>query len=127
MVRRKVATALLISVVLTAPTVAQQTAPVTARDRTVAQIGFTTLLREGPGSEYRVIDEALTDQSVAVLGCAGGWCRISYASADGYVAEHTLTGIPKTPYPPAPETCFVNRMAGYHGGPDMRFCNPSAR
>jgi uncharacterized protein YraI len=49
-------------------------------------------LRSGPGTSYRVIDTMPAGANVAILGCTGSWCRVSFRGIEGYASASYLGG-----------------------------------
>ena len=92
---------------------------------------WTTYLYEGPGSHYVVVDEVPQAQALEVLGCAKGWCHVSYGGRAGYVeADVVVHGSDNPVNPPAgvlaqpaaalestPKgPCFTANQKGGNGG-----------
>lgn len=90
-----------------------------------ARIGITAYLREGPGTNYRPVDEVSAGREADAVGCEAGWCRIRVGDLYGYVPQTALSAGPFSQAPATP-TCFVNQQAGYHGTRDMQLCHASS-
>jgi uncharacterized protein YraI len=48
-------------------------------------------VRQGPGTNYRVVDQLRPGESVDVRGCQGGWCRVEHSGPDGWVSANYLS------------------------------------
>lgn len=87
---------------------------------------WATYLRAGPGFGYAVIDEIGNRGEVDVQACDGGWCRVVYGQAAGYVEADLLAPrMGPTPAKPAAAgvaDCFLSRQAGYPRSEETRFC-----
>jgi hypothetical protein len=49
-------------------------------------------VRSGPGTGYGVVATLPAGAQVGVLGCNGGWCRVSFGGGEGYVSARYLAG-----------------------------------
>ena len=97
-------------------------APPPARSGAPAVVVWSTYLRNGPGAAFPALDEVEHDTRVVRLGCAGGWCRVRTAAAEGYVDQSALqlTAPPVTGGP----DCRRVRLADDTGPPFTRLCGP---
>ena len=59
---------------------------------------FTTMMHSGPGMQFSVTDEIPTRTKLQPE-CAGGWCRVRYGNAFGWVEQSMLTSGPTTAQP----------------------------
>ena len=106
------------------------------------QTSWDTYLYEGPSLQHLVIDELTQGQAVTILGCANGWCKVSYEGGQpGYITEETVTtGDPSRPAPnflpqPAlglvanpPGPCFEVMLTDGNGGKSPTiFCQKQAQ
>lgn len=48
-------------------------------------------VRQGPGTQYGVVDQLYAGEEVDVQGCQGGWCRIEHSGQDGWVSANYLS------------------------------------
>ncbi len=113
-------------------------APVTAARAEPGAITWTTYLYQGPSTHYQVADEVNQLQRVDILGCADGWCHVSFGGRSGYVLAEVVVhqgrdaaappagvlGQPAATIDPTPRgPCFVaNQKAGNGGNELTRFC-----
>ncbi len=102
---------------------------------------WDTFEYEGPDLHYSVIGEVRQGQILTVLGCANGWCNVSFDDTSGYIlAEVVATGNPALPAPgflpqPAadliavpPGPCVeVIQTEGNGGTKPTRFCQKQAQ
>ncbi len=80
------------------PSSPQQTDRVIPPGPTVTS--WDTFEYEGPDVHYAVIGEVRQGQILTVIGCANGWCNVSFDDTSGYiVAEVVATGNPALPAP----------------------------
>ncbi len=49
-------------------------------------------VRSGPGTGYGVVMTLPAGAEVGVIGCNGGWCRVSFGSGEGFVSASYLAG-----------------------------------
>ena len=63
-------------------------------------ITWTTYLYQGPSTRYQVADEVTTLQRVDIVGCANGWCRVSYEGRTGYVMADVVVHAGENPTAP---------------------------
>lgn len=94
-----------------------------------ARTTWTTYLRAGPGVGYEVIDEIEGRSAIDVQECGGGWCRVVYGRAVGYVAaglvatQDEAAAQGPAPAPAAtPVPCFEAQREGYPRGEIVRYC-----
>ncbi len=102
---------------------------------------WDTFEYEGPDLHYSVIGEVRQGQILTVIGCANGWCNVSFDDTTGYiVAEVVATGNPALPAPgflpqPAadliglpPGPCVeVTLTEGNGGTKPTRFCQKATQ
>ena len=78
-------------------------------------VNINVNLRQGPGTSYAIVTTIPAGAPVAVSGCSGGWCQVSFQGANGYVIASSLgqrrppPGPPGGPYPPG----YVPPPPGY--------------
>ena len=101
-------------------------------------ITWTTYLYQGPSTHYQVADEVLALQRVDILGCANGWCHVSFEGRIGYVLAEVVVHAGENPAAPPPGVlaqpaaslepnprgpCFkVNEMGGNGGNELTQIC-----
>ena len=116
------------------PSSPQQTDRVIPAGPTVTS--WDTFEYEGPDFHYSVIGEVRQGQILNVIGCANGWCNVSFDETTGYIlAEVVATGNPALaapgflPQPAAdliavpPGPCIeVTQTEGNGGTKPTRFC-----
>lgn len=102
---------------------------------------WDTFEYEGPDLHYSVIGEVRQGQLLTVIGCAKGWCNVSFDETSGYIlAEVVATGNPALaapgylPQPAAdlvaapPGPCIeVIQTEGNGGTKPTRFCQKQAQ
>ncbi len=91
-----------------------------------AEAKWTSYLRAGPGQQFAVLDEIASNDPLTVQTCSGGWCKVLYGRADGYVLEALLDRGPPGPasaQPPATHDCFDDVLNGYEGHSHVQFCS----
>ena len=121
------------------PSTPQQTDRVIPPGPTVTS--WDTFEYEGPDFHYSVIGEVRQGQILTVIGCAKGWCNVSFDDTSGYIlAEVVATGNPALPAPgylpqPAadlvavpPGPCVeVMQTEGNGGTKPTRFCQKASQ
>ena len=101
-------------------------------------ITWTTYLYQGPSTHYQVSDEVMQLQPVDILGCANGWCHVSFEGRAGYVLAEVVVhagenpaappagvlGQPAASLEPNPRgPCFMANQKGGNGGNELtQFC-----
>ena len=102
---------------------------------------WDTFEYEGPDLHYGVIGEVRQGQILTVIGCANGWCNVSFDETTGYIlAEVVATGNPALPAPgflPQPAADLVATpqgpcvevilTEGNGGTKPTRFCQKEAQ
>ena len=87
---------------------------------------FTVFMHSGPGMQFSVTDEIPTQTPLAPEICAGGWCRIRYGNALGWVDQSMLASSPPTAQPrpgERPVDCVDFARTGWpHEGDLDRAC-----
>lgn len=87
-------------------------------------IAWSTYLRNGPGETYTAVSELEHDTRVTVLGCTGGWCRVSGDTLQGWVDRDALA-LPRTsaPKPPVDSGCVTALLKDNRRPMATRFCS----
>lgn len=65
-----------------------------------AAVNTNVNLRQGPGTNYPVVTTIPAGAPVAVAGCNGAWCQVSFQGQGGYIIATSLGAPPPRPYPP---------------------------
>lgn len=98
------------------------------------QIAWPTFFRAAPSHDGQALQELDRGETVDVLDCKDGQCRVQYGRVIGYVDRATL-GRPNTPpaalmppdiagpQPTADRSCVRAKEAGYRGGITYSYCN----
>ena len=70
-------------------------------------VTWTTWMRAAPSEAAPVLDEIGTGISIDVGTCQGGWCRVRYGTADGWVMQRYLAAtLPRIAAPAKDAACF---------------------
>ena len=97
-------------------------------------ITWTTYLYQGPSTHYSVADEVVQLQRVDILGCANGWCHVSFEGRTGYVMAEVVVRAGENPAAPPQGVlaqpaaslepnprgpCFLTNQTGGNGGNEL--------
>jgi len=98
-----------------------------AADPEPGTVNATTYLHNGPGRQYRVLDELATDSHVQILACDQDWCRVQSGNAVGYLPRASVVSEPATPAQtsaakPQGEACVEATEAGNGAGLRYGYC-----
>lgn len=80
---------------------------------------------EAPRVSARVLDEVQRKTPLDVQSCDGGWCRVLYGEASGFVKEEVVHGPTNEALPHRPMAvsgCFTAVQPGGGAWQDERFC-----
>ena len=47
-------------------------------------------VRSGPGTQYPVVGNLQSGETVDVAGCTGSWCQVSFSGGTGYASQNYL-------------------------------------
>lgn len=78
-----------------------------------------------PRGTARVLDEVQDKAELDVRSCEGGWCRVRYGEAEGYVREMVVHGPENDVHPgshPLDASCFTAQQPGGRAWQEERFC-----
>jgi hypothetical protein len=75
-------------------------------------------VRQGPGTNYAVVDTVRTGQTVDVQQCQGSWCYIQKPGPDGWVSAQYLSANGRPVNPSQPGLSFGFNIGG-PGGPNI--------
>lgn len=56
-------------------------------------------VRQGPGTNHRVVDVLQRGDSVRIVRCQSGWCQITHSGAPGWVSRNYLRDVIETGRP----------------------------
>lgn len=65
-----------------------------------AAVNTNVNLRQGPGTNYPIMTTIPAGAPVAVAGCSGAWCQVTFQGQGGYIIATSLGAPPPRPYPP---------------------------
>ena len=66
-----------------------------------AAVNTNVNLRQGPGTNYPIVITIPAGAPVAVTGCSGAWCQVTFQGQSGYIIATSLGAPPPLrPYPP---------------------------
>ncbi|MGA8357547.1 MAG: SH3 domain-containing protein, partial [Xanthobacteraceae bacterium] len=65
-----------------------------------AAVNINVNLRQGPGTNYPIVITIPAGAPVAVAGCSGAWCQVTFQGQSGYIIATSLGAPPPRPYPP---------------------------
>ena len=78
-------------------------------------------VRQGPGTNYRIVGVIPRGATVEVSGCRGRWCAIAWQGGSGYATAVSFVGAggpPPGAYPPAYVPPPVDDYPGFEFGPN---------
>jgi|HubBroStandDraft_1064217.scaffolds.fasta_scaffold70539_1 hypothetical protein len=78
-------------------------------------------VRQGPGTNYRIVGIIPRGATVEVSGCRGRWCAIAWQGGNGYATAVSFVGAGAPPpgaYPPAYALPPVDDYPGFEFGPN---------
>jgi SH3-like domain-containing protein len=83
-------------------------------------------LRAGPGTGYAPVATIPAGSPIGVGSCSPGWCQVSYAGLNGWVAAGYIAGQPvyappPAYYPPPPPPAYYPYYGPYFYGPSFGF------
>jgi len=98
-------------------------------------------VRQGPGTNHRVIDVLQRGDSVSIVRCQNNWCLVDHRGPSGWVSRNYLREVIDTGRPPAPRPPVVpfppvtppgagggaNRLVCFFERADFRGANFCAR